>query len=480
MKKLFCTLCVCALLIGLLGSLPVLAAGSMTASSSASSVAVGSTVTVTVKYNGGGATIGGLQSTVTYNAAAFEYVSCQGIEVSGGAGTLKLVWYATGATAPTSVEYKVTFKAKAPGDGKISVATTEFVDDNTYATLGSPSKSLSVSCINPTKSGNANLKYLKPSAGTLTPAFSPDVTAYTITVPYTVTSLLLTTDSVDQNAAVEVNGSSSMKVGKNVRSVTVTAPNGTTKTYTITITRAADQSGGSTTGNGSTTTTTTVPVEDPLEVTVDGTELTVADSQPAVDLPAGYAWEAMELSGVMVPAAKNKDLGLTLLYLIAKDEARTGALYIYGEDGQFTLFKPVTVSTADYVLLPLPEGVEPPEGTVAWDIAIGDVGCGGYCYEDTAYEDIAFIYAMGPTGYVGWYVYDDTDGSIQRYRELSAPDTQTPVTEPQEETGGFVKFITDYRQIILICAAAAGGLALLIGAVVLVIALTRRGGKARH
>lgn len=477
-KKILVFFCALILLCGTLPLSVHAASGTAAIKASATSVKVGESVTVTVTYTASDS-VGAGTSIITYDDSKFEFVSIQGTGTynPNAAGVIEYTFADT--SKKKSYTFNCVFKAKQTGNCTFQLDSRDMVTFDEMPFTVSTQR-IAVSAINPTKSGNANLKYLKPSAGTLTPAFSPDVTAYTITVPYTVTSLLLTTDSVDQNAAVEVNGSSSMKVGKNVRSVTVTAPNGTTKTYTITITRAADQSGGSTTGNGSTTTTTTVPVEDPLEVTVNGTELTVADSQPAVDLPAGYAWEAMELSGVMVPAAKNKDLGLTLLYLIAKDEAKTGALYIYGEDGLFTLFKPVTVSTADYVLLPLPEGVEPPEGTVAWDIAIGDVGCGGYCYEDTAYEDIAFIYAMGPTGYVGWYVYDDTDGSIQRYRELSAPDTQTPVTEPQEETNGFVKFITDYRQIILICAAAAGGLALLIGAVVLVIALTRRGGKARH
>ncbi len=485
MKKLFCTLCICALLVGLLGSMPVMAAGSMTTSASASSVTVGSTVTITVKYNSGGPGIGGLQSTITYNADVFDYVSCTGIEGNGGAGTLLLVWHATGSTAPSSVEYKITLKAKAPGDGKVNVATTEFVDDNTFASLGTPSKSLTVSCINPTKSGNADLKYLRPSAGTLTPAFSPNVTAYTITVPYTVTSVLLTTDSVDQNASVEVNGSSSMKVGKNVRSVTVTAPNGTTKTYTITITRSEDQSTTTSNNSGGTTTTTTTPPtpdEDPLEVSVDGNLMNVADAQPAIDLPAGFAWEPMELGGVMVPAAKNKDNNLTLLYLLgAKEEDH--ALYIYGEDGLFTLFRPLTVNTTLYTLLPAPEALETPANTVIGEVMVGDTAVEAYVYEDTALEDFALVYAVGPTGYVGWHTYDKADGSIQRYRELGDAVIQKPATEPEETkptTNGFVQFVTDYRSIILVCAAACGGLALLIGAVVLVLILTHRGGKARH
>ncbi|MBE6778495.1 MAG: hypothetical protein E7541_03825 [Ruminococcaceae bacterium] len=484
MKKLLSTLCAILLLATLLGSLPVLAAGSMTASANASSVTVGATVTLTVKYNGGGSPIAGVQSTITYNAAAFEYTGCSGIEASGGAGNLRLSWYAPGGTAPSVVEYRVTFKAKAVGAGNFAVTTTEFVDDNTYASLGSPSRQVAVSCVNPTKSGNADLAYLRPSAGTLVPAFSPNVTSYTITVPYTVTSLLLTTDSKDQNAQVAVNGSSTMKVGKNTRTVTVTAPNGTTKTYTITITRSPDQSTDSTTsGGGGTTTTTRPPVEDPLKVTVDGKNMTVADSQPAITLPTGYAWEPLDMNGTMVPAAVNKDTGLTLLYLIGAS-AKDAHLYIYSEDGQFTPFVPLTVTPGSYALLDIPEGMTPPTGTAVADGTIGDIPVKAFIYEDTALADLMLVYAVGPTGHTGLYVYDKADGSLQQYRGLpteTAPTQPDTDKAPQEEpANGFVTFITTHRTVILICAAAAGGLALLIGAVILLIVLLRRPSNCRH
>ncbi len=474
MKKCICCLLTVAVLFGLLSSLTVAAAGSLSASANASTVTVGQSIKLNLKYSGGGTGIGAIDTQISYNATAFEYVSCSGAEAYGGAGILNISWFATGVTPPSEVSFSLTFKAKSPGNGNFSIATLGFTDDNDTS-LGSPSKSLSVSCINPTKSANADLAYLKPSAGTLVPAFSPNVTSYTIEVPYTVTSLLLTTDSKDQNAQVAVNGSSTMKVGKNTRSVTVTAPSGKTKTYTITITRLADQS----TGNESTTSTTVKPEEDPLEVSVDGVAMTVADTQPDIELPAGFAWEPLELSGVMVPSAVNKKMGMTLLYLTAVREPENRALFIYDKEGQFTPFNPITVAASLYTLLPTPEGVEPPAGTVACDIAINNAVYGGYVYEDTALADIAFVYATGPNGYTGFFVYDTTDGSMQRYREITPPTTDEPKVE-EEPTNAFVKFIADYRRVILIAAAACGGIALLIGAILLVVIVARRPGNCRH
>ncbi len=471
MKRLFCILCMLALLIGTLGALPVSAAGSMTASSDASTVTVGQNVTVTVKYDGGGATIGGLRSQITYNADAFDYVSCSGIEASGGSGTLRMVWYATGATAPTSVTYTVKFKAKATGDGNFSVTTPEFFDDTNYAHLGSPSKTLSVTATNPTLSGNANLKSLKPSVGTLTPAFNANTTAYTVKVPYTTTSLSLSAVAAQSGAKVSVSGSNTLKVGSNAQIVTVTAPNGTTKKYTVTITRLTEQE-----SDGQ---TSTAPIaDDALEVEVDGTTLTVSDSQPDAELPIGFEWDSTELNGVTVSAAKNKESGLTLLYLLG-DTAEDSAFYVY-ENGEFTLFNPLTTGQTLYVLLPMPEGMDLPRGAAAGEITVGEKTVAAYLFEDTALADIALIYAVGPTGYTGLYVYDTTDGSIQRYREFAdsvgadAEPEETPTHHP------IIQFVLDNRTIILIGAAGVGAAGLLAIVIVLIVRACKRPRNCRH
>ncbi len=472
MKRIVCALCIVMLLVSSLGAWPVAAAGSMSASANTSSVTVGSSVTVTVKYDGSGASIGGLQSVITYNAEAFEYVSCSGIEANGGSGTLRLVWYATGASAPTSVTYTVVFKAKAVGDGNITVSTSEFIDDNTYASLGSPSQTLSVAATNPTMSGNANLKSLKPSTGTLTPAFNANTTAYTVKVPYTTTSLSLSAIAAQNGAKVSVSGSNTLKVGSNTQIVTVTAPNGTTKKYTVTITRLNEQE-----GDGQTSSTAPI-ADDALEVEVNGATLTVSDSQPDAELPSGYEWDSTELNGITVSAAKNKENGLTLLYLLG-DTAEENAFYIY-ENGEFTLFNPLTTDRTLYVLLPMPEGMDLPRGAAAGEITVGEKTIAAYIFEDTALADIALFYAIGPTGYTGLYVYDTTDGSIQRYREF-ANSIDTAV-EPEETPTNhpIIQFILDHRTLILIGAAAVGAAGLLTIAIVLIVRACKRPGNCRH
>jgi len=98
-------------------------------------------------------------------------------------------------------------------------------------------------------SSNAKLANLAISSGTLNPAFAAATTAYTANVSNMTTSTTVTPTTADPLQTVTVNGtavasgsaSSSipLNVGPNPIPVVVTAPDGmTTKTYTITVTRA--------------------------------------------------------------------------------------------------------------------------------------------------------------------------------------------------------------------------------------------------
>ncbi len=481
MKKCCSFLLAVLLLAGLLGALPTAAAGTLTASATASSVSIGNQVTVTLKYNGGNAPIGSIDAQFHYNATAFQYVSCSGATANGGAGVVSISYYPTAANAPTAVTITLIFKALAAGEGKFSVETSEFTNDNDYSSLGTPAATLSVSAINPTKSGNANLASLKPSSGTLTPAFNAKTTSYTITVPYTTTTLNLSATTAHKEAKVAVSGSNSLKVGKNTRVITVTAANGTTKKYTVVITRSANQT--TATQSGSTTTTTTTrPAEELLEVAVDGVLMTVSDTQPNVTLPTGFAWGEVSLNGLMVSAAKNETTGMVLLYLTNATETASDFYVYYETAGQFELFRPLAVKGGQYTLLAMPAGQEAPAGTVAGTLTYAEgKTVSAFVYEDAALADYTVVYATSPAGLTGLYVYDRTDGSLQRYHQTPAeeePVDNDLVDEPQAPTG-ILAFFTTYRTHLLVGGAACGGLALLIGAVVLLVVMLRRPRNSR-
>ncbi len=95
-------------------------------------------------------------------------------------------------------------------------------------------------------SSNANLVNLTTDVGTLSPAFSPSTTAYTVSVPMGTTSIMVSPTSAQADAALKINGvtvasgssSSPITIGSGTTSinVVVTAQDGVTvRTYTINV-----------------------------------------------------------------------------------------------------------------------------------------------------------------------------------------------------------------------------------------------------
>lgn len=93
---------------------------------------------------------------------------------------------------------------------------------------------------------NSSLASLSISNGALTPTFNPTTLAYTAPkVPYGTTSVVVSAIAADPTSTIKVNGvvmtggqsTVNLNVGVNTINVLVTALNGSTKTYTITVER---------------------------------------------------------------------------------------------------------------------------------------------------------------------------------------------------------------------------------------------------
>lgn len=138
-------------------------------------------------------------------------------------------------------------------NGTSSAAIPLVVGSNTVTTTvtaqdGTTTKSYTVNVIR-AQSGNAELVGLVPSAGSLDPAFSPSATTYALAVPTETSSLQLTPTSADPTATITVNGAAvasgsassalPLGIGTTTLTVVVTAQNGTTRSYTVNVTRAA-------------------------------------------------------------------------------------------------------------------------------------------------------------------------------------------------------------------------------------------------
>ena len=123
---------------------------------------------------------------------------------------------------------------------------------------------------------DANLSSLVLSSGTLTPAFAPETSSYTVSVANGTGSITVTPMVNESHARVTVNGATvnsgsasgaiNLDIGTNTITIAVTAQdNVTTKTYTITVTRSAA-------GSSNTSTSVSPTVQNKVIVIVNGKE----------------------------------------------------------------------------------------------------------------------------------------------------------------------------------------------------------------
>lgn len=149
-------------------------------------------------------------------------------------------------TAPSTVE-TVTVTAEVEDTGKATIIsglgeynidTTNTVNILVQAEDGT--QSTYVVKLVRSKSSNTNLKSLSIDGYNLNETFSPDNTLYTATVSGEVTKVNISAEVEDTGKATIISGlgEKELSVGNNIVQVRVQAENGSTKDYTITITRA--------------------------------------------------------------------------------------------------------------------------------------------------------------------------------------------------------------------------------------------------
>ncbi len=157
---------------------------------------------------------------------------------------------------PTTTNGNATMKVNgtAVSSGTPSGQITLNVGQNTISILvsaqdGATTKTYTIS-VTRVPSINASLASMSPSVTPLSPIFAPATTSYTLAVKNSITSMTVKPVTSDANATIKVNGATvvsgttsqaiALAVGSNNISVVVTAQDGTTtRTYTITVTRAA-------------------------------------------------------------------------------------------------------------------------------------------------------------------------------------------------------------------------------------------------
>ncbi|MBQ8869642.1 MAG: cadherin-like beta sandwich domain-containing protein [Oscillospiraceae bacterium] len=244
MKKMISILTVLALCFAVAMPLGVSAAGASASLTGAGTVRSGDTVTLS--FNLSGSSLFGASGSLSYDANQVSLVSTKQaiaspwmVEFNGN----NFVAYDNNLSSPINSNktlFTVTFKVKEVAAGasiKISYTGVTASDGSADTNIGTVTYSATVAA--PLSNDN-NLASLVVDNATISPAFSASTLSYTASVPFEVSKLNVTAAAADSKAKVSVNNPNLTPDGTTKVTVTVTAENGSKKTYTISVKRAKD------------------------------------------------------------------------------------------------------------------------------------------------------------------------------------------------------------------------------------------------
>lgn len=408
------------------------------------SATVGQEFSVNVKISSQDGNLGASDVVLSYDPSVIEFVS--GNNASGGAGSVRLVG-TMDSNSTKAFSYTLKFKAVQAGNTSISVGSYEVYDSDAQAVTVSKTGTASVKVKAPaTSSAEAALSSLKISPGTLSPAFSPNVTSYTAQVGASVDKLAVSASAKDSKAKVLVSGDSGLKVGANTVVCKVTAEDGqTTKSYTITVNKldTVDVPSEAETGAETEAVGTTPVVTNGLDVEIDGVSYTVATEFDASLLPEGYTQSTCTYGGSEVQCGNGNDL--TLLYLQGADG--NGEFYIYiPESGVLSPYVTIDVTAKSILVLPPDESVQIPDGFMETTIQLnGTYKVQGWVWKSDEQQKYCVVYGMNESGEKSLYRYDIAEKTFQRYFEDPSLATKYDDAQVEEIVDKYNALCRDYN-----------------------------------
>ncbi len=449
MKKIISIFLAISVVISLF-TLNVSAASASFSFSGSASVTVGNQIKVTVNLSGS-EKIGSWRFSVNYDPAYLEYVS--GGDSGGGGAVL----FSDSSDGINSLSKTITFQAKKIGSVTVSVAQAQVVgfDSASNMTTNSPSKKINIVAA-PTLSAENNLSALSVSTGELAPAFDAKTTSYTLSVPFEVTSLAVSATPKDQKAKVAVNGADALAVGENKVDVVVTAENGKTRTYTITVTRQESELAG-------------------VTADLDGTSYSIAYDPATLQIPENFTASTADFGDkkILVYASPLESIVITYLYTESD-----GAWFVFDKEAQtFTEFVSLSGAASTVVILEPGKDVKIPAGFIPKTITVGEETYSAYHAENSEEKKVYLVYGMAQDGNVGFFYYDATYGTFSSYFEPAYDSEKAEKNE--KELAVLSSLLEDSEEKadkMEIVALAVGTLAalLLIG---LIISIATRGKK---
>ena len=171
-----------------------------------------------------------LEGSGTSSPYRFQINPNQGYKIAGLDTSLD-----SGITSTTTI-FTFRFRAKQTGSARISLSNLKLTDSSNRLDASAGSQTISI--VDP-PSGNNNLSSLSTNLGGF--SFNGG-TSYEMTVEHDVTSINVSATPEDGKASVSGTGTRDLYYGRNVINITVTAENGSQKTYTVNVNRKDNRS----------------------------------------------------------------------------------------------------------------------------------------------------------------------------------------------------------------------------------------------
>lgn len=466
---------------------------------SKSSVVIGDAVTVTITIPDGTNAEVDLQ----YPADLLQYESADqevGVPIEG------VIPIVMGKYIGSSNTITLTFKAKTTGEGTItSLVTKAYKDDMTLIDMKGKSAKITVEnkSAEVNKSDDNSLQYIKLSSGTLTPSFVYNVTSYTATVDYSVTSLVVDAKTSNAKATIEsVTGNENLQVGENTIKIVVVAENGTKATYKIVVTRLEKSTGGNEGGNEDGNEggeNTPEPEQEGVKFSYGNQELISQEKIPAEIIPADFETTTKVISGKEIDVLQFIDGELIVLYL--ENAEGYGGLYVYDEEEKdvypfikleaeysyVVVLRPSADMTMDgykqctlslegkgtIIAFQKEKRIESGEKDSFWKNLFNPMICNA---AEAKEEEFYLLYCMNHNGEYGWYSYDAVEQTFQRYLTVQGTLIEGVENEDEEENAQHLAAMNSQLQksqkkMQLIVYALAGAIAVLLVALIVVTIL---------
>ena len=374
-KKLSITLIICIFLISYLMPLTAHAASLEVKTRGSSTVTVGKEVTIDVSFMHKG--IGTIKDgKFEYNTSVLEFISGNGANITGSGGKIVLV-----AESETEFSLETSLKFLAIGDGSSKVTVSgDIIDFISDKSVGKVNSSTTIT-VNP-----------KP-----TPTPKP-------------------TEKPTEKPTPKPTSKPTAKPTKKPTSTPKATPTPEpTPTPVPTPTPTPE--------------VIYNPLDDAIKLDIHGEDLYMWKDLSTVELPEGFGLGSITYDGEKVEAMMDSENKLILVYL-TDENGENGELYYY-DSTTGNVFSYANVETnLSYVILQPDKSVEIPQGYKETTYIISDKTVKAWVLESG--EEIGFylVYAMDSKGNRGFYTYDSSEGTLQRFTErivtIEAKATEEP------------------------------------------------------